>query len=79
MALEQHNVITMEIVDGSKIQAVINVAISKNLIVDVYNQVKTSSIVISADATNCYDRIAYLFASLTAQQFGVNVDYIMVL
>ena len=34
---------------------------------------------ISIDTTNYYDRVAYLFTSLTAQYFGVALNYILVL
>ena len=40
---------------------------------------KCPSIVISVDATNCYDRVAYPFASLTAQYFGITLNHIIVL
>ena len=69
----------MEIVHGRKCQDEVHVAINKKLIACIYNQFKTPSVVISANATNFYDRIAHTFVSLTAQHFGVNVDYIMVL
>ena len=78
-ALEQHNFIPMEIVSGRKDQATIHVAINKKLISDIFNQVKTPSAVIITDANNCCHRVSHPFASLTAQHFGVNVDYIMVL
>ena len=77
LALEQNNLIPMEIVDGWKIQAEIHVAINKKLMSDVSNQVKTPSVVISTDATNCYNRVFHSFARLTAHHFGVNTCYIM--
>ena len=36
-------------------------------------------ITICADTTNCYDRIAHLFASLCAQYFGLNLPYLVIL
>ena len=50
-------------------QDVIHVSLNKKLIVDVSNQVKAPSVVISADATNCYDIVTHSFARLTAQHF----------
>ena len=54
-------------------------ALNKKLITDIANQAKSLSIVVSADATDCYDRVAYPFTSLTAQHFGVQINYILVL
>ena len=51
----------------------------KKLIADIANQVKAPSIVISANAINCYDRVAHPFASLTAQHFRVQTCYIVLL
>ena len=52
---------------------------NKKLIADISNQVKSPSIVISADATNCHDRVTHPFASLTVQHFGVQLNYVLVL
>ena len=68
----------MEIIGRRESQVKINFVISKKLIVDIHNQVKTPSVTISADATNCCDRIAHPFSSLTAQHFVFNVDHVMV-
>ena len=78
-ALEKHNLIPMEVVGGRKSQAEVHVAMNKKLMVDISNQVKTMSVVISANATKYYDRVAHTFASLMAQHFGVNIDYVMAL
>ena len=70
-ALERDNLIPPEIIGGQRSQSAIYIALKKKLIADVTNQVKSPSIVILADATNCYDRVAHPFASLTAHHFGV--------
>ena len=36
-------------------------------------------ITICADGTNCYNRVAYLFASMCVQYFGVELSYLVVL
>ena len=77
-ALEQQNLIPTEIVSGHKSQAAIHVAVNKKLMSEIYNQVKTQSKVVSVNVTNCYDRVAYHFASLAVQHFGVNTYFIRV-
>jgi len=78
-ALEKEGLIPQEIMGGRRSQSTTHVALNKKLIADIANQVKAPSIVISADATNCYDRVAHPFASLTAQHFGVQTCYIVLL
>ena len=53
--------------------------INKKVFSDISNQKKASSVVISADTTNCYNRIAHPFTSLTAQYFRVQLSYLLVL
>ena len=65
-ALEREDLIPSEIMGGRRSQSTLHVALNKKLIADIDNQVKSSSIVISADATNYYNRVAHPFASLTA-------------
>ena len=77
--LEKNNMIPSEIIGGRKSQSALHVALNKKLIADISNQIKSPSIVMSADATNCYDRVAHPFASLTAQHFGVQLSYVRVL
>ena len=36
-------------------------------------------ITIYTNVTNCYNRVAYLFASMCAQYFGVELSYLVVL
>ena len=52
---------------------------NKKLIANIANQAKSPLVVVSADATNCYDQVAHPFASLTAQHFGIQINYILVL
>ena len=71
LALEKNDLILVEILGGRQSQSAIHVALNKKLIADIANQIKTPTIVISADTTNFYDQVAHPFASLTAQNFGV--------
>lgn len=48
----------------------------KRLLSDISRQLKIAMAIISADAANCYDRIAHSFASLVFQSFGVCVSAI---
>ena len=77
--LEKYNLIQIEIVGGYKGQATIHVAINKNLIEYMHNQVKAPHVVTSADAANFYDRVTHPFTSLKAQCFGTHIDYVLVL
>ena len=36
-------------------------------------------VIIYTDTMNCYDRVVYLFTSLSAQYFGLDVTYLLVL
>jgi len=55
----------MYVVIRYKSQVEILVAINKKLIEDICNQVNNSTVAISADATNFYDRAHDPFSSLT--------------
>ena len=46
---------------------------------DIKNQLKQPTITISANATNCFDRMAYPFAALACRYFRLQVEYIMIL
>ena len=64
LQLEAHHLITKEIVGGRTSQWASQLAICKKLIAEVSNQKTTETLVISADASNFYDRVAHPFASL---------------
>ena len=53
--------------------------IDKKLISDMANMWKRPIVIIHIDATNYYNRVAYLFASLYAQYFGLEVSNLLVL
>ena len=52
---------------------------NKKLVLDISNQKKTPSIVILADASNYYDRIAHLLTAITCQHFGLQIEYLLML
>ena len=49
------------------------------MIVDISNQTKKLSVVISTDATNYYDRIAHPYVSKSFQYFRVQLEYLLLL
>ena len=53
--LERNNIIPSEIIGGGKSQSAPHVALNKKLIADISNEIKSLSIVTSANATNCYN------------------------
>ena len=69
--LEKDDLIPLDILGGRRSQSTLHIVLNKKLIADISNQVKALWIIILADATNCYDRVAHPFVSLTAQHFRV--------
>ena len=78
-SIEAANAIPMEVIGGRRSQAATHLALDKKLIADIANVRKLLTITICADATNCYDRVAHLFASLCAQYFRLDIMYLAVL
>ena len=66
-------------IGGRRSQATTHLAIEKKLIADIANVQKLHMITICADVTNCYDRVTYLFASICAQYFRLELSYLLVL
>ena len=56
-----------------------HIALNKKLVCDIGNKTTRPIVVISADTTNFYDRIVHLVASITNQQFGVQLEYLFIL
>ena len=77
--LESQRIIPYEIIGGRREQAVHHIALNKTLIADCGNIIKMPIIMISADVINCFDCIAYFFASLTCHHFSLQLEYIIVL
>eukprot|EP00956_Cyclotella_meneghiniana_P034032 scaffold101125_cov66-Cyclotella_meneghiniana.AAC.4 len=51
----------------------------KRLFADISRQLKIPIGIVSADAEQCYDRIAHVFASLVYQAFGVFISAVIVM
>ena len=77
--LDVHNEITCEITGGRRNQSAMHLALNKKLIADIVNVQKLPTVTICDDATNYYDQVAHLFASLCAQYCGLNIEYLSVL
>ena len=77
--LEDAGIIPYEITSGRRIQLAIYLVLNKKLLVDIANIQKRTIVTICADVTNCYNRVIYLFASLCAQYFRLEVSYLLVL
>ena len=77
--LEASNSILYKVIRGRREQSLIHIALNKKLVYDISNQLKKHSVVVSADAANCYDRIAHLIASQACQHFEVQLEYLLVL
>ena len=69
LRLEAINVIPIEVIDRKRSQAATHLVSNKKLIAYIANAQKLPMIAIYSDATNCYDRVAYPFASLCAQYY----------
>ena len=69
----------MEIIGGRQSQAATYLALNKKLIAGIANVRKLPTITICIDVTNCYNRVAYPFASLCAQCFGLEISCLIAL
>jgi len=68
--------IAREIMGGRWGILAIHIALNKKLLVDIANQNKLPSIIVSADASNYFDRVAYLFAGIICQYFRLLLNFI---
>ena len=79
LSIEKKQQIPYKIIEGRREYSALHNALNKKLISDVANQHKVLIVVILADASNCYNRIAYPITSLICQSFGVEIEYAMLL
>ena len=79
ISLKRTNSIPYEIIGERRGQSSIYIALNKKLVSDIANQSKKLTVVVSVDASNCYDRIAHPIAILTCQHFGLNLEYLLLL
>ena len=54
-------------------------ALTRQYFLDISNLRCKPCIIISADATNCFDRIAHPFVGLACRYYGIHLHYIVVL
>ena len=69
--------IPREIIGGRRGISVTQVALNKKLQADIANQNKLPSIIVSADTSNCFDRVAQLTAGMICQHFGLPLDFVI--
>ena len=76
-SLEYKKAIPYKIIGEKRDYLAIYIALNKKLVSDIVNQVKIPTIVISADATSCYNQIAHPIASISYQYFKLNLEYLL--
>ena len=57
--IEARNDILQEIIGGHKAQSAIHIVINKKIIADIANQSKMVHTIVSADASNYFNRVAH--------------------
>ena len=72
LRIEKDSTFPMEVVSGRRSQAATHLALNKKLITDIVNIYKLPMVTIYTEVANCYDRVAYLFASLCTQYFRLD-------
>jgi hypothetical protein len=65
-------VIPYELVGSRRSQLSIHIALGKKLATDIANQIKYPTAIISANAMNCYNHIAYPITSMSCQYLAFN-------
>ena len=64
---------TFEVIGGRRCQSSTHVALNKKLVYDIGSQHKKPAVVVSADTSNFYDRIAHPISSMAYQHFGLQL------
>ena len=70
-SIKASNTIPFEVIRGRRDFSSIHVALNKKLVYNIGNQHKKSIVVVSVDASNYYNRIAYSILSMVYQHFGL--------
>ena len=78
-SIEVAEAILIEVTDGRRSQVATHLALDKKLISKIVNARKLPIITIYVNATNCYNRVTHLFASLYVQYFGAETIYLAIL
>ena len=79
LTLEEMEAMPMEAIGRRRLQAATHLALNRKLIADTSNERKLLTVTICTHATNCYNRVAYPFASLCAQYFRLEILHLAVL
>ena len=66
-------------IGGRRVKFSQHFVLNKKLVQYIGNQTRCTTVVTSTNATNCYDRIAHLDAIMTNQNFGSQVEYLIIL
>ena len=77
--IETAKTIPYEVISRRRGQSSLHVALNKKLVYNIGNQQKKLIVVVSADATNCYNRIAHPILSIAYQHFGLQLEYLLTL
>ena len=71
LMIEERNDISYEIVEGKRSQSAMHIEIDKKLIANIAHQAKTLYAIVSADVSNCFDRVAYPISAIICWHFGL--------
>ena len=74
--MEDRNEIPREIVGSRHSKLIIYITVNKKLMADISNQSKTPHAIVSADTSNCFNRVAYLISALSCMHFSLKENYI---
>ena len=69
--------IPREIMGGRRRMPAMHVALNKKLQAEIVNQNKLPRIVVSVDASNCFDRVAHPTVGMACQHFGLSLDFVI--
>ena len=78
LILEAKDMIPRKIIGRRQGISTIHIALNKKLLEDIVNQNKLPNIIVSADTSNCYNRIVYLIASMICHHFGLLLDFVII-
>ena len=74
--IETSNNIPHKIVGDRQSQSALYIAINKKVITDIVNQAKFPYIIVSVNASNCFDRVAHPISTIICKHFGLPMEYI---
>ena len=71
LSIKASKTIPYKVIGEKRGQSLVYMALNKKLVYDIENQLNSPTVVVSADATNYYDRIAHSISSISCQYFGL--------